>query len=131
MSIWDDLRSWDSLVSERINVQKRFPGYFNKWIFRAALLVMALIIFFAGQSVHWRSGMYIECTSSTPCFNPSYNETCALGTPCSLQVMQPGDVIGEKPSWLVSNAGLLVLLDFALAFGLNHLVFEVKKKWSK
>lgn len=121
---------WLKEFEESIDLSKRFPGYFNKWVFRGMMLAIVVVIVLAGQSVGWKlSGRYIECRSEMPCFNPLYDKNCApTDGVCSLQTLMPGTLIGDRPTFLVEYADTFVLSIILLAFGVNHLVYEVRRR---
>lgn len=112
-------------LSEDINLSKKFPGYFNQWIFRPLVVAMILLFVIALHSNGWQwSGSYSECKGSMPCYNPEYDPSCQLGSSCSVEVMQPGEVFGVKPSWLAANVGVLEFVLIVFAFGVNHLLYR-------
>lgn len=107
--------------SERINVGKRYPGYFNQWIFRPLVAIMIGLFVFALWSNDWRwSGSYTTCpVGGNQCFNALYEEGCLAGS-CSVMYLQPGESVGEKPSSLANNIGFWEFFLVAIAFMLNH-----------
>lgn len=130
MSFWDKLKAFDARVDERINLRKRFPGYFTNWVFRAAMVAIVLTVLIAGESVGWKaSGSYVHCDSALPCVNPIYRSDCRLGEVCALKTLAPGTVIGERPGFLLRHGELVIFGLVACALLVNHVLYEVKRRW--
>lgn len=122
-------------LKEELDLSKKPELRINKNIFRGALVII-LILFVAaaitdGSSVILQGSFYMECpaSSETPCDNPFYTPeavACDQDIYC-VEMLQPGEILGEKPSFLTRNffpiAGLIVLG----AFLVNFLFFKQKK----
>lgn len=137
LSVWESSKR----LQDKLDVHKRWPGYFNVWIFRGAIVLMALVFGAFAISYGWdvSAHVYVECPADTlqgRCANPFYTKAdCALKGPdavlCSKETFFAGESYGEKPSWLHNNFEMLGLLVAALAFGLNHLLYWRRTgKWS-
>lgn len=136
-------------ILDKIDLKKKYPGYFNVWIIRSAFIFIALlgiISLFANQGQ--LTSYWAECPSDRlePCLNPLYqcNETevfhqevcayhkdnfCAMHEEmCTTRYIQPGQTIGKQPSFLFANFNMISLGIILLAFGINHLVWERKRK---
>lgn len=136
MSLLAWFRGLDEKLDGHLNLSKRFPGYFEKWVFRGMMVVILGIVLAAGQSNGWEwGGSYVECTGNNVCaFYVGCLPVCTDGNPvceetCKPIMLAPGTVIGEKPTWLISNGVNLILLVVVLAFVVNHLVYEVRRRW--
>jgi len=136
-----------------LDLSKRFPNYFTKWIFRGAIIMMIIvfcyILYLEDFNLSKTNHAYIECASSQPCINPFYeckqreNDTslfiytdimnCDQYNSLEvekefyqIQYISPGEIIGEKPKYdfVYYLYGLIIIL----AFGLNHILYLIRRK---
>ena len=132
-------------VSDKFNLTKKYPGYFNKNIFRACLLICAtLFIITLLQNNLSNFYAYAECKSQEPCKNPYY--VCQPGdTDCvikefvpdklkpiveqygELKQLQPGQIIGNKPNFLAYHFNSICVLIVIISFSINHLLYKIKR----
>lgn len=139
-------------IQDAIDLSKRFPGYFDKRIFRGVVIIMLLFTFivFWSENFQFRF-IYAECNKDVACNNPFYIcpkgldytnpflqadcmpiesvpkeliPLCNTGV-CYNQYLEPHQVIGHKPNALVLWYNQICLLMVALGFLINHL----KYKW--
>lgn len=149
MSIAEELRK----LQEKADLTRRFPGYFRKYLFRAAFF-FSFFYFCAAAVVAGPHVLTGYISASCPddaltgkCFNPYYY--CAYGTLderrgivcpdnerllslcnktdlCQKKYLSPGETVGEVPPAIVSLAGAALLISLLFAFALNHLLYLVK-----
>lgn len=151
MSLKDDL---DRLAA-KMDMTERFPGYFNKWVFRAGLIFMVLLLGVVAYTdeLGVKPRLYLECPADTVlgrCDNPFFAKTnCMMGSCddlmlirechapkeyadlCNKEYFVAGETYGTKPSWLQSNFIMIGLLVVVLCFAINHLLYWRRTgKWS-
>jgi hypothetical protein len=142
-------------LQEALDLTKKFPGYFDKRIFRFAIgfmIMFTLILIFYEGRINF---VYASCpdNSKEDCVNPFYicnaqeeknplltydcvpieqlpkqiKELCLKNNTCEQRFLVPGQTIGDKPSFFVLNYNFICLLIVALAFLLNHLYYKFMK----
>lgn len=145
----DDLKK----LQDKLDLKKRFPGYFNKNVFRGIIVVMLLFTIF----VYWTENfqlrfVYAECDKDHYCNNPFYvcpeehnmftsTEACLPeeSVPksiiplceeglCDNKTLAPHQILGHKPNALVLWYNQISLLIVILGFALNHLLWR-RTKW--
>lgn len=137
-------------LQDTLDLKKIFPGYFDKKIFRGVIILMVIFTAYILFSTNFKiSYVYAECpeNNNIECGNPFYvcNEgeifncipkdsipkpikpLCYEGF-CNNKTLQIGQVIGEKPSFIVKNYNILCLLIVLAGFLVNHIVYKTKKK---
>lgn len=135
MSWYADFKVYLDDLADRISLRKRFPGYFNVWIFRGAVLFMVVLLgFVAYNDGHGLEPMvYLECpvgVTGGRCANPYYGMDCYEILPlkyfdlCSKETFFPGETYGDRPSWLFQNFVFIGCLVVLFAFGINHLFYR-------
>lgn len=159
MSWLDSFREFDRKLGERMNLSRRFPGYFEKWVFRGMLLVILAIVFVAGQSSGWDFSpkYYVSCPEASEghvpvnfqeggCPNPFYqcpDTACLLergvvnpcpegfagSALCTQERILPGESIGAVPNWWLVNGVWVMVLTVFAAFVVNHALYEVRRRW--
>ena len=120
---------------DKIDLSKKYPGYFNKWIIRGGFLFIFLFNLFILDSNDWHNTTawaYCPKSALTPCENPffnnySYHKDCINGL-CNTQFIQPGEEVGKKPSLAFSNYNELSFLFGLLTFVINHFVYMIRRK---
>ena len=134
-------------IQNDIDLTKRFPGYFNKTIFRGVIIFMLIftVLVFVSNDYKLRN-VYIECDKNTPCDNPIYTcrgeeniynsqclpaelvpkefKTLCENGLCDLKQLPPNTVYGNKPGFLMKNYNLICLLLVAFAFFINHIFYK-------
>ena len=91
-----------------MNLTKKYPGYFNKWIFRGALffLVVLFILALKSQNYSMEKHLYIYCPDENidKCLNPYYvcNQYLATDAAGYIQINEAGLAVfcasvGELP----------------------------------
>lgn len=112
------------LFSKKIEL----PGYkFNNTIFKIAIFIIACLL--VATALQLKDNAYFKCNeeSITPCENPFYlMKICTFNNDnnCLIKYLMPGESIGTKPGPLYSLAGPLALSILALAFLINHLIYN-------
>jgi len=123
--------------TDRLDLKKRFPGYFNIWIFRAFHLMIAILILVVcivdGPEVIYPGKQFVDCYSDEPCINPYYqgNEPffAPTGNPIyDQEIVYPGETLGDKPSGLSLQSHKIILLLFVWPFIINHLIHYWRNK---
>lgn len=133
-------------IQEQLDLKKRFPNYFNKWVFRGVIIIMVLFTITLYISEGGYKFVYAECDKDVPCNNPFYachgyefegcmstynipkeiKPLCDAGY-CENKTLMPHQVIGDKPSFWVLNYNLICLLLVVLGFAFNHILYKVRK----
>jgi hypothetical protein len=148
LGIKDSWASFNNRWEDKFNLSKRFPDYFTKKVFNIAFVVVflliAILIFTDGLENHY----YISCKDSHPCVNTLFacrgvpfgqspmisgvdclkatdEKLCVAGL-CDTPYIEPGQTLGEQPSFLFRYCPLFMLLILALAVVVNHLIYAVK-----
>jgi hypothetical protein len=132
-----------------INLSKKFPGYFNKWILKGVFvlcLILYILVLYLNNWIPY--SVYVECNSTFGCDNPfvvceypaypgiyqkePLKQSCSNSSLCSLYPqycsrsrMEPGEVIGKR-SFFIDHFDMICLSLVALAFMINHLLWRVK-----
>jgi hypothetical protein len=82
--------------------------------------------------------VYVSCPSSAGvnsfgvggCLNPLFNSSDCGGRLksdsvfCTTERLSAGQSLGTRPSWLVQNFGMVMVLIFGVVFVANHLLFN-------
>lgn len=127
-------------LAERISLRKRFPGYFNPWIFRGAIFLMVVLLGVVAYTdkLGAEPFIYVECPATTHalCMNPFFGYDCYSRVPekyaalCTKETFFPGETFGTPPSWLYENYTVIGIGVIVLAFGINHLFYRWRSgKW--
>ena len=149
MKLIDKLKEFDKKLGDKLDLNKRFPGYFNKWVFRLAFVLIAVMIIDAFIAYGVSGQTYLSCNDPAGCLNPLYvcqredykqvngehivpNDCFIEVTPaikksckvidCTKKYLSYGDSYGEKPPAYLDGMFILIVL----AFVANHLLY-VKK----
>jgi hypothetical protein len=130
-------------IQDKLDMSKRFPGYFSKWIFRSAVAICLIIAvgFVMKYGIHGQ--LYLHCDSEyIPCENPLWQ--CLYGNviqqplecdkitrfcdkyPCEQQYLQPGESYGQDPDIMMSAFRYLVIAVMILAFAVNHVWYRLR-----
>lgn len=141
-------------ILEELDVQKKFPGYFTKNVFRFFFIFFFLLMFLAYSMNDYKEySTYFECPQEAqkPCRNPYY--ICQDGEyeenmrPCitfvkgkflinqikkenisKIKYIAQGRSIGEKANVLIEYGYFLLFLNIFLAFVVNHVLYIVRRK---
>jgi len=117
---------------DEINLSKRYPGYFNKWLIRGALIILILFQAYLYYDNGGMTSAYFECAedSFTQCKNIFYGSThkdCdRFPNLCSQEFLIPGEMVGRKPSSLFESFEMIVFLVLGGTFLLNHILWRLK-----
>lgn len=140
-----------------IDLSKKYPGYFNKGLIRTAFLAVALLGLFVFVTNGCKLNMvYVECPAEVySCNNPYY---CSDNTGmvskniqglvyecveipekyceeypklCSEPRVPGGETYGQKPSFVFKYFNFISFGIIAFAFGLNHIIWVMKKDVTK
>jgi hypothetical protein len=133
---------------EDLNLNKKYPGYFKKWIFRGAILLMMLIfvwiLYLEDFNLSNSNNLYIKCNSPYACKNPLYEckheqtdiinckQLLSLEAPADLydtEFIMPGSDIGRPPKY--AHVPLLYFGITAGAFLFNHALYLISKRRKK
>jgi hypothetical protein len=136
----------DNIKISDFDLQKKFPGYFNKWVFRAGVLILVLIFCYALFITKFSTTPYVSitCNSPTPCQNDFYTcnhpnliyyQDCTkilkMGCDngiCDKELLQPGETIGRTPPPILKHFLTITIIIIACCFLVNHILYKVKKK---
>ena len=158
---WEDFKKGFKEIESGLDLSKRFPDYFNKWVFRVMLLVVASLFLLTFQSEgNMLFNVWAVCpnTSETPCENPFYLcsnidfskvsifdevncfpddaldwkvEQICENDNCNKRYLQPGEVIGNPPNKNSSSFFIRVICIIEIAFAINHMVFLFRRELKK
>jgi len=138
-------------MNNSLDLNKKFPNYFNKLIFRLCVLTIVLLFAITIYLFGVNQKVSISCNDKTPCVNPLYKcshppqtfsaDFLALENTCDILLkynwstaeknklqLQPGEVIGEPPPFIIKHLTTLVFIIIFLSFGINHLFYLRRKK---
>jgi hypothetical protein len=136
----EGMRKLDELA-DKISLPKRYPGYFEKWVFRGVLLAALLLFVYVAHTdkLGFEPMFYMSCPIDVfqgRCANPYYGITCYADVPpawwevCKEETLFAGQTYGVPPSALFQNFETICLLLVALGFVVNHLLYVWRsKKW--
>ena len=123
-------------LEQKLDLSKRFPGYFNKKLLRSAMLVYFLLLVIAIGLNGWDFRVaYFECSidSPSPCTNAFYGAEGKVCNKypelCNTEIVMQGEILGKKPHPFVMCVNFIGLSLVALSFLVNDLIYRVKKKW--
>lgn len=147
MEWWREFNSkWES----KFNLSKRYPYYITKPIFNTAFIIIfalvGVLVFTDGFSTHY----YQTCKDLHPCVNvlyacrgvsvgqepkvsgvkcytPTDENMCVAGM-CDAPYIEPGQYVGQRPSFLFENFPYFMFGILALAFLINHLSYLARCK---
>ena len=112
---------------------KEYKGYrFNRWVFRAALLVIVGYAAILVAVYGWGEHLFYYCPADAQgwCENTFYGECDGeMGAYCEQPRFPPGFTHGTPPPSVYLNYGLVSLLSVVLAFLVNHLAFNPRRWW--
>jgi len=113
--MFDKFRELDESLKKKFgkySMQNKFPGYFNRNVFRGAALCMLLLLIgvFVQQGFDFGAGISVSCSESStqPCQNPVYD--CGLADTAEELQLAPfcnifGTLDAERPdAWVCSIA---------------------------
>ena len=169
---WDNFKEKFNRFNTAFDISKNTGYYFNKWIFRSAILLMILLWVYIAWTLNWdfSAHIYISCPNQSTCHNP-FIDTLA-GEGCNGQpicynavqhpqfkhsyddlskginkfkypgieeellkvksynpILQRGETRGTKPPVLVQYYVLICLIVLAVAFLINHLIYNKNFKY--
>lgn len=141
-------------LHNQINLKKHFPDYFVKPIFQGTIILMIIFTAFVFVSNGFKlRAVYIECNDSKPCDNPLYicpennsipafwRDDCVIKEnmpkqfiplceqgACSKEMLNPGEVYGNKPNFWFRNYNLICIIMALSAFIVNHTYYLLRKR---
>ncbi|MCP4648880.1 MAG: hypothetical protein GY853_02195 [PVC group bacterium] len=134
-------------MNNPFDLNKYFPNYFNKWVFRYAVLCIILLFIFTADSNNWRNEfIYVTCPegSHDGCWVLKNQITNNEKFPDRWDgtFLSAGETLGEKPNDHYFKFKLRTWRIILSAFLFNHLLFmlntkklypkkDLKKVWGK
>lgn len=123
-------------IFDKMDLSKKFPGYFNKPLIRFGMFIYFVLLMFAIWSHGSLNVAYFSCDSESPvpCVNPFYEsgaKICTKSNICDYEILQPGETVGMTPSAFVENVNNLGILIIAITFIINHIMYRSKKRNGK
>ena len=132
-------------LADKINLDKKYPGYFNKLIFRLGFVVILFLftITMYIEDFDFSNKIYVTCNSKLPCANTFYDckhklfvvSNCeyinSLNCPhnlCNIKQIMPGQTIGDKPSFLYRNFFAFTITIIFATFAINHNLYFYRRK---
>lgn len=152
MKPYPPLKVWQ----DKADLNKRFPGYFIKPIFRLGLLIsffFFILISFGARENFFSGYVSVACPADSGagcsntyavCLKGSLDERRGLVCPssdrlnslcskhgnlCESKYLRPGEVAGSVAPWAVRNAWTITLMPLILAFIVNHVFYSVSRIW--
>jgi hypothetical protein len=141
---WRELYKKIDNLNEPFDLKKKFPGYFNKWYFRGAFIVMSIFFLMLLFTSGTGSNIYIPCPEDSPltCINPfvycpdhpfeskclGFDKLTCTGKNCNSSYIMQGDYVGKEVPSAVKNFPFLCIVILGFAFILNDLDYRRKKK---
>jgi len=142
-------------LEDALDLTKRFPGYFDKRIFRFFLLVFVVLFLLTLHSNGWALvNTWALCDSTVECRNPfvlcdvldvgyDYSKLegvsclrevnwrtrglCEAGV-CDREFLLPGEVVGNPPSVLVVLLKINTFILFLIAVIINHFAYLRRRR---
>jgi hypothetical protein len=139
---------------EDFDLNKRFPNYFKKWIFRTGVIIMVVLLFYILflNNFELKQHPYISCPENSlfACKNAFFecNQNITLDYTklqpeqiqcdqikklgcmngiCDKEYLQAGEIVGTPPSQLITFYPLIVLGIIIICFLTNHLLYLMRK----
>jgi len=119
-------------------------NYFDKRIFRIAIVLLVLLAIPAFLTDSFGTSFYFSCESEKGCTNPCYDcfhpnlitppceerflTWCELHSDNNSMYISPGQILGDKPSKYYDLYYYILAFTIVLAFGLNHLFYTRRKR---
>lgn len=137
-------------LSDRMNLKKKYPDYFNLWVFRSSMMLMIFFTFFI--IFHYSlydnvDRFYMQCpdTANVGCENPFYAcennplppnpEFCEMikksgcyGDYCGNAWIPAGASVGRVPSVFVTFYPQIIFGLCLFTFLINHLLYKIKTR---
>ena len=132
------IKAKEQAMKDKLDITKKFPGYFKKTIFRVAFLCIGLIMLCAwivnGYSL-FAVENYCPASYTQLCTNPFYNgaglnpmvaqhECDKLN--CDSKYLSPGE--GYKLPFVVKHANNMMWTILFIAFAINHILYKRGQK---
>jgi len=137
-------------LNTALYINNHFPNYINKWVFRIAfLLIFSQFIYIASVlEFDFSPHAYIECKSNQPCQNTffecqnkteifqdfmivdcePYNKVNCVDEVCSKPILEPFEILGNKPPKEYDQFKFNVFILIMFAFIINHFIYLI---WGK
>lgn len=137
-------------LQNKLDLKKKFPGYFNMWIFRCAFIFLLVVFCFGVYIDGFSPEPYYTCPEGGPrCENilywctQEYNilmdmkiQDCGDAEYicnkweylCTFEYLLPGESVGHKPSFISAHTVDIFFVTIIFAFGLNHLLYRRKRE---
>jgi len=115
--------------NEEVGVINKY--YFNKKIFRSAVILMfiLLVVAFINNDASFKNEVYIHCDSEPYCANPYYGfNPCPHLYLCEQELLNYGDSYGDKPNFIFDLYLPLSLIIIIFSFLINHLLYNKQVK---
>lgn len=152
--MFEKWKALDKSLEEKfanVSLSKKFPGYFNRLIFKSFAILMMLFV----VATFWQQGwtlnaIQVSCPITSPgnCQNPVYDCTlprsaelvsfcskyeiavkpqswvCEVA-PCDKPFLSPGESYSNA-GWLIRHSFLILALLIILPFLLNGIIYRIK-----
>jgi len=137
------------MKTNKLDLSKKYPDYFKKWVFRTAFIIILLLcvkvtVFEFNNNPHPFNYYYVICGEEEAfCVNPLYackyptqkdcliindlpQGVCEFGY-CEKKYLAGGESYGVKPPFLLRYALDIVALILISSFIINHIIWRFKK----
>lgn len=126
-------------INKAFDVSDQLPkGYLNFKVIRSGWVLILILWFIAlGSNGFQLASYYAECPeTASSCANPFLEnknnieiaEFCEeVPSMCEKTVLQGGESIGKKPTFLFKNYDTIAFLLIVAIYGLNHLLWRRKQ----
>lgn len=119
-------------ILDKIDLSKKYPKYFNKWIFRGAfILILILGIFVFITNDFSLNHAWAECPEDAKtrrCTNPYHDLFCDGSELCMNEFILPGETIGYKPTSSYQGFDDFAIFILIAAGMLNHILYRWGQK---
>jgi len=120
-------------MNNPFDLKEVLPDYFNKWVFRYAVLCVIILFVFTADSNNWRNEfVYVTCPANAydGCLIVKDQITNNEHFPNEWDgiFLASGETIGEKPNEHYFSFKSRTWLIVAFAFIINHLLFMLRTK---
>ena len=136
-------------IKNKFDLNSKFPGYFNKTIFRILITFLLFVLIFGVLIEGIDTKVKVSCNSDgIKCINQiykckheisknsvdyflndceQYEDIKCSDNICSKKYLNPGESIG-KDSFIIENYNIIALISILLSFGINHLIYVRRKR---
>lgn len=146
---WKEIKKKLKKLNTIFYINNHIQNYVTKWVFRVMFLVILIGFFYVAytEDFDFTTHAYNECVGNQPCRNPffecqnkevtfldyqfidckQFNKFNCVDGICNKELLDPHEILGEKPSKIYNNYSNFVLVICFIAILINHLIWWGKK----